>query len=244
MAKLVLFDIDGTLLLTSGAGRRAIVAALGEQVRDTNALDGVRFDGKTDPQIVTELLAAAGDPDPPTPSRIAAICRRYVELLAVELAQPTTRTTVMPGVRPLLDRLEDAGAHGKRGTRGGPEATIGSHRPRPFPSGGLRVRCRAPAGLATDCGPPGGALLRTGAKRVGSRDHRRYSCRHFVRRVYQRQSRCRGNGRILSLRSAGLQPLRGLRRPERYRPGPALHSSVTDLDGHGASELGRILGHS
>jgi phosphoglycolate phosphatase-like HAD superfamily hydrolase len=78
-------------------------------VSDTVALDRVRFDGKTDPQIVTELLAAAGDPDPPSPSRIAAICRRYVELLAVELAQPTTRTTVMPGVRPLLDRLEDAG---------------------------------------------------------------------------------------------------------------------------------------
>jgi phosphoglycolate phosphatase-like HAD superfamily hydrolase len=30
--KLVLFDIDGTLLLTAGAGRRAIVAAIGEEL--------------------------------------------------------------------------------------------------------------------------------------------------------------------------------------------------------------------
>ena len=35
MRRLVLFDIDGTILLTSGAGRRAIVAALAGEVSDT-----------------------------------------------------------------------------------------------------------------------------------------------------------------------------------------------------------------
>lgn len=103
--KLVLFDIDGTILLTSGAGRRAIVAALGE-VGDNGAFGQVRFGGKTDPQIVAELLEAAGDQEPPTRERVDAICRRYVELLATELEQPTNRTKVMPGVHPLLDRLE------------------------------------------------------------------------------------------------------------------------------------------
>ena len=104
--RLVLFDIDGTILLTSGAGRRAMVAAVAGDIGDISGLDRIRFDGKTDPQIVTELLAASGDPEPPAPERIVAICRRYVELLADQLAQPTTRTTVMPGVFPLLERLE------------------------------------------------------------------------------------------------------------------------------------------
>lgn len=107
--KLILFDIDGTILLTAGAGRRAIVAALGEEVGDTAAFGRVRFDGKTDPQIVTELLEAAGHPGPHASDRVSAICRRYVELLANELERHTGRTTVMPGVHPLLDRLEAEG---------------------------------------------------------------------------------------------------------------------------------------
>ncbi len=105
--RLVLFDIDGTILLTSGAGRRAMVAAISEEVDVADRLSRIRFDGKTDPQIVTELLAAAGEPIAPSPERITVICRRYVELLSPELAHPETQTTVMPGVRPLLDRLEE-----------------------------------------------------------------------------------------------------------------------------------------
>ena len=104
--RLILFDIDGTILLTAGAGRRAILAALAEEVSYTEAFEQVRFDGKTDPQIVVELLAVAGDPDPREPARVAAVCRRYVAHLAAELERPTTRTRVMPGVAPLLDRLE------------------------------------------------------------------------------------------------------------------------------------------
>jgi phosphoglycolate phosphatase len=104
--KLVLFDIDGTILLTAGAGRRAIVAAVGEQIGNSAALQTVRFDGKTDPQIVTELLEAAGHPGPHPSERVSALCSRYVDLLAHELERPESRTTVMPGVFPLLDRLE------------------------------------------------------------------------------------------------------------------------------------------
>jgi phosphoglycolate phosphatase-like HAD superfamily hydrolase len=104
--KLVLFDIDGTILLTAGAGRRAIVAALADEVGDTAALAGIRFDGKTDPQIVAEMLEAAGQPEPRDSPRVRALCERYVGYLALELERPSTRTTVMPGVHPLLDRLE------------------------------------------------------------------------------------------------------------------------------------------
>ena len=63
MTKLVLFDIDGTLLWTDGAGRRAINQALLEEAGTAGPIDSFRFDGKTDPQIVRELLAMAGHPD-------------------------------------------------------------------------------------------------------------------------------------------------------------------------------------
>ena len=99
--RLVLFDIDGTILLTAGAGRRAIVAAIAEEVGDAAVMQEVRFDGKTDPQIVTELLEAAGHPGPHRSERVQALCSRYVDLLAARaLQRPTSRTTVMPGVLP------------------------------------------------------------------------------------------------------------------------------------------------
>jgi phosphoglycolate phosphatase len=105
--KLVLFDIDGTILLTAGAGRRAIVAAISEDVGSSSGLNQVRFDGKTDPQIVTELLEAAGYPGPHEAERVEAICSRYVTLLRHELERPASRTTIMPGVMSLLERLEE-----------------------------------------------------------------------------------------------------------------------------------------
>jgi phosphoglycolate phosphatase-like HAD superfamily hydrolase len=106
LPKLVLFDIDGTILLTAGAGRRAIVAALSAEVGRSDAFDRIRFDGKTDPQIVAEMLEAVGEADPREAERVARLCRAYVGHLEAELERPTTRTTVMPGVHPLLDRLE------------------------------------------------------------------------------------------------------------------------------------------
>ena len=104
--RLVLFDIDGTLLLTAGAGRRAIRAALLEWLPDDAVFERVRFDGKTDPQIVAELLAEGGEADPAEPGRIAEVCTRYVAALEVELTGPAARARVLPGVPPLLERLE------------------------------------------------------------------------------------------------------------------------------------------
>jgi len=104
--KLVLFDIDGTLLHTHGAGRRAIHAALQGEIGALAADSRVRFDGKTDPQIVRELLDEVAHADRDNAARIAAVCERYVELLAVELEAGTCRTTVYPGITELLDGLE------------------------------------------------------------------------------------------------------------------------------------------
>ena len=105
--KLVLFDIDGTILLTAGAGRRAIIAALSEEVRDVGQMSRMRFDGKTDPQIVAELLEIAGSPETRESERVQVLCRRYVGHLARELDRPASKTTLMPGIPELLDRLEE-----------------------------------------------------------------------------------------------------------------------------------------
>jgi len=106
MRRLVLFDIDGTILLTAGAGRRAITAALAEEMASHDAFDRIRFDGKTDPQIVAELLEAARHPSASDAEYIRAVCHRYVALLEAELLEGRSRTTVMPGIFELLDALE------------------------------------------------------------------------------------------------------------------------------------------
>ena len=102
--RLVLFDIDGTLLLTDGAGRRAIHRALLEEAGTAGPIDSYRFDGKTDPQIVRDLLALAGRAEVEA-ELVQAVCERYVTHLEVELQHPSQRTRVMAGVPELLDAL-------------------------------------------------------------------------------------------------------------------------------------------
>jgi phosphoglycolate phosphatase len=104
--KLILFDIDGTILLSAGAGRRAILAALGGHIPDLARVEGIRFDGKTDPQIVMELLVAAGDSDSQDAARIAAVLEHYVMYLERDLAVHGHRSRLMPGIPALLDALE------------------------------------------------------------------------------------------------------------------------------------------
>lgn len=105
--RLVLFDIDGTLLLSGGAGRRAILAALAEIApADAAALHQIRFDGKTDPQIAAELLAAAGASAPDDPGVIDRLLDRYLVHLASDLAVHAGRATLLPGVGELLDLVE------------------------------------------------------------------------------------------------------------------------------------------
>src|SRR2546422_9256924 len=111
--KLVLFDIDGTLLWTDGAGRRAIRQALLDEVGTAGPIESYRVDGKPDPQIGRELLALAAPPAAQDEARVQAVCGRYVDLLAAELARPTQRTTLMAGIAELLAALGDEEAAGR-----------------------------------------------------------------------------------------------------------------------------------
>lgn len=106
MRTLVLFDIDGTLLSSASAGRRAISAAFAEEFDALDFFDAVRFDGKTDPQIVRELYTAAGVPERASPERIDALLERYVQYLEGELAARGHLVRTLPGIPALLDALE------------------------------------------------------------------------------------------------------------------------------------------
>ena len=102
--KLVLFDLDGTLLWTDGAGRRAIHRALVETLGTAGPIEGFRFDGRTDGDIVKRLAEGAGLSA--TGAVVDRVLERYVALLEDELAQPTQSTRVYPGVLELLAALD------------------------------------------------------------------------------------------------------------------------------------------
>jgi phosphoglycolate phosphatase-like HAD superfamily hydrolase len=104
---LVLFDIDGTLVLTGGAGRRALERAFAEVSGRAVSLDGIPFAGRTDRRIVADMLDRAGArarlADEPWLERLRETYCRYLE---EELtAEDRPGRLVLPGVRELLDAL-------------------------------------------------------------------------------------------------------------------------------------------
>lgn len=105
MRRLILFDIDGTLLSAQGAPRRAFHQALLEVYGTAGPIATHHFSGKTDPQIARELLRAAGLTDEAIDSGLPALWERYVRGLARELGAPDHETRVFPGVRALLQAL-------------------------------------------------------------------------------------------------------------------------------------------
>jgi phosphoglycolate phosphatase len=105
MKRLVLFDIDGTLLTADGAPRRAFHRAMMEVYGTTGPIATHHFDGKTDPQIARELLTLAGLPAAAVTNGLPALWSTYLRELSTELALPSHRTTVLPGVFGVLDAL-------------------------------------------------------------------------------------------------------------------------------------------
>jgi phosphoglycolate phosphatase len=97
----LLFDIDGTLVDTGGAGRVAMEAAFATITNLPSKME-FSFGGMTDRAIVREALVrmgqAAGDAD------IDRVIALYVELLGEQLPK-STRYRILPGVRALLEWL-------------------------------------------------------------------------------------------------------------------------------------------
>jgi phosphoglycolate phosphatase-like HAD superfamily hydrolase len=106
MRRLVLFDIDGTLLSADGAGKRAVNDALVEVFGTTGPIERYSFAGRTDPQIARELLTAAGLATEEIDPRLPALWDSYIANLRWEMER--TEVTPLPGIPELLRRVEDA----------------------------------------------------------------------------------------------------------------------------------------
>lgn len=106
MPKLVLFDIDGTLVLTGGAGLRAMTRACEEIVGHADALEGIPVAGRTDWIILHDTLARLGRAL--DQSLFDHLRERYVEHLRREILQPGKGFNgALPGVPELLHELDE-----------------------------------------------------------------------------------------------------------------------------------------
>ena len=101
-SRLVLFDVDGTLLSAGRAARESILAALAEVLEWEGSADGNDFSGKTDPQILRELVMESVGRER-FEATMGAVLDRYVDELSRRLRPEAV--VVKPGVRDLLDRL-------------------------------------------------------------------------------------------------------------------------------------------
>ena len=101
----LLFDLDGTLTRSSGAGTRALAAAIGARVRAAEELRKMRLDGMTDRAIARILLAAErhGQPQDVPDADIDAVLAQYLAALKREC--DAKAYVALAGVPELLDRL-------------------------------------------------------------------------------------------------------------------------------------------
>lgn len=102
--RLVLLDIDGTLLSTDGEAREAFREALRTTYGTPGPIDDHPFAGKTDPQIARELLSAAGLEEAAIVAGLDDLWRRYLEALSPRLRARPPR--LCEGVTALLERIE------------------------------------------------------------------------------------------------------------------------------------------
>jgi phosphoglycolate phosphatase len=102
--RLILFDIDGTLLRDGIAAKIAFARALRDTYQTAGSIEGFSFAGMTDPECVTEIMRLAGVDQSTILARRDECLRRYVELLAVEVREHQD-AHLYPGVRELLERL-------------------------------------------------------------------------------------------------------------------------------------------
>jgi phosphoglycolate phosphatase len=105
---IVLFDVDGTLVDSSGAGKRSLQRTFLELHDIPDAFADYDFIGATDLGIVHDAFTLHLEREP-SAEEVEAACGRYLALLEAELARPGVQVRVLPGIRALLERLRDAG---------------------------------------------------------------------------------------------------------------------------------------
>lgn len=102
---LILFDIDATLITTSGVGIRSMTDA-GRELHGPNfRVDGIEFAGRLDPLIIHDMFRLSGVT--PTPEGMIAFRAAYERHLRRRILQPETVARVLPGVNEVLARLRE-----------------------------------------------------------------------------------------------------------------------------------------
>jgi phosphoglycolate phosphatase-like HAD superfamily hydrolase len=103
--RLVLFDIDGTLLSSEGMGRASMQRALAE-VFGSPGNPSYRYDGKTDKQIVRDVMRLEGHSDAHIDSRMESLIALYLEGLRTGAKSGKFNVRPLAGVVEILDELE------------------------------------------------------------------------------------------------------------------------------------------
>lgn len=101
--RLILFDIDGTLLECGRQGREIMSATLDEVFGTTGSIDRFDFAGRTDPGIVLDLLREAGIAERDILARIPEVRANYAARLEESL--DARRMRLLPGVSAHLESL-------------------------------------------------------------------------------------------------------------------------------------------
>jgi phosphoglycolate phosphatase len=100
--RLLLFDIDGTLIHSGGAGVHSLKSAFKERFDIDDDLRDIEIAGMTDSGIVASILNK--HKIPATNENVSAFLDSYVHFLSLEL--PRRKGTLLPGVLDLLERLK------------------------------------------------------------------------------------------------------------------------------------------
>jgi phosphoglycolate phosphatase-like HAD superfamily hydrolase len=106
--KIILFDVDGTLLSTAGATRDVFARALTEAAGRPINPDGYAFSGKTDPQIARDILTLHGVEGERLEAAIPEAIRLYLAYFSEALPR-LGKARLLPGVRELLEALAARG---------------------------------------------------------------------------------------------------------------------------------------
>lgn len=102
--RLVLWDIDGTLLTTGQVGRLALEAGA-RLATGQDRVPRIDMGGKTDPQILREIMTAAGMPETEIGKVMPAALEEARRALAAARTRIREEGAVHPGVRDLLSAL-------------------------------------------------------------------------------------------------------------------------------------------
>jgi phosphoglycolate phosphatase-like HAD superfamily hydrolase len=100
--RLLLFDIDGTLIVSGGAGEGALKDAMRDRFGVSEDLDGILLAGATDALIARQLLEK--NDLLVTPENVSSLLDGYLHHLPGRM--PNHRGRLLPGIRELLDRLK------------------------------------------------------------------------------------------------------------------------------------------